>query len=255
MTDRGRFDIRGKVIVVTGATKGLGRAVAAELSREGASIVVCSRDQDRCERAAAELRNQGGDAVAMACHVGVWDAIPAFVDRVYERFGRVDVLVNNAAASPGPFELTQGTSALWDKVMSVNVKGPLRLASLMVPRMAAAGGGSIINVASIGATRPHTRNGHYDASKAALLNLSKVMAAEWARFGIRVNVVSPGPFRTEMMQGAEQIDPSIIERAAAATLMRRVGQPDECVGIIHYLASEASSYVTGANHVVDGGSP
>jgi NAD(P)-dependent dehydrogenase (short-subunit alcohol dehydrogenase family) len=250
---RNRFDVSGKVVVVTGATKGLGHAFATALAEAGARVVVSSRKQELCDEVAAELRRAGGDAIGLACHMGDWEAIPGFVDRVYDAFGRVDVLVNNAAISPGLCPIVDMTSEYWDKVSSVNVKGPLRLSALLAPRMAAAGGGSIINISSIGAKHPHALNAHYDVSKAALLSLSQIMAIEWAPLRVRVNAVLPGAFRTEMMKAAERKDPSFVERARGATLMGRIGDPDECVGVVLYLASDASSFVTGAAHVVSGG--
>jgi len=243
------FDVEGKVVIVTGSTKGLGRAFAQGFAERGARVVVSARDQGRCDQTVAELQ-KSGDLTPMACHVGDWDAIPAFVDRVYDKFGRVDVVINNAGINPGICSLTDMTPALWDKVAAVNVKGPLRLSSLVAPRMGEQGGGSIINVASIGATRPHAKNAHYDSSKAALVSLSQVMAMEWAPLKVRVNIISPGTFRTPKLMAA---DPKWWQLAANASIMQRLAEPEECVGIALYLASDASSFVTAANHVVSGG--
>jgi len=180
-------------------------------------------------------------------------AMPAFVDRVYDKFGRVDVVVNNAGINPKLCSLVDMTSELWDKVASVNLKGPLRLSSLVAPRMGAQGGGSIINIVSTGANRPHANNAHYDSSKAALVSLTQVMAMEWAPLNIRVNAVLPGPFLTEVMKAAEKKEPAFVEKARQTPIMKRLGDPKECVGIVIYLSSDASSFVTAANHVVGGG--
>lgn len=249
-----RFDLTDKVAIVTGATKGLGRAFARGLAEAGADVVVSSRKQDACDSVAADIAaSTGRQVIGLACHVGEWDLIPEFVDRVRERFGRIDVLVNNAGINPAQVELRDVTEAFWDKVMAVNVKGPLRMSTSVVPVMVEGDGGSIINVASIGAYRGSAGNGHYSASKSALVTLTQSMAAEWAPLGVRVNAISPGPFNTEMMQGGERAMPGYIERAGAGTLQRRVAHPDECVGAVVYLASDAASFVTGEDHVVSGG--
>jgi len=253
-TPSDRFDIRDKVAVVTGATRGLGRAIAHGLAHAGAKVVVSSRKQDACEEVAAAIADETGvEVLPLACHVGNWDAVPAFVDAVYDRFGRVDVLVNNAGISPAYMSVADMTSEFWDKVFSVNLKGPLRLSGLIAPRMATTGGGSIINISSLGAYRGAPNNSSYAASKAALNALTQSMAAEWAPLGVRVNVIAPGPFVTTLLEAAGRDSPGMLERTAAATLLKRVADPDEIVGAVIYLASDASSYVTGEDHVVGGG--
>ena len=248
------FDLRGRVAVVTGATKGIGRAVVEGLAGAGASVVVSSRKQDLCEAVAAEVAAATGQAaVGLACHVGEWDAIPAFVERVHERFGGVDVLVNNAGINPAPTPLVDVTSDYWRKIQSVNLEGPLRLSALVAPGMRDRGGGSIINVSSVGAYTGGAGNGPYAASKAGLVVLTKVMAREWAPWRVRVNTISPGPFVSEMMLGAERVSPGLLDRSAAATMLGRVADPSEIVGAVVYLASDASSFVTGEDHVVSGG--
>jgi NAD(P)-dependent dehydrogenase (short-subunit alcohol dehydrogenase family) len=248
------FDLTGRVAVVTGATKGLGRAMAEGLAAAGASVVVSSRRQDGCEQAAAEIaKTTGRTTMAAVLHVGDWDAAPAFVDAVYERFGRIDILVNNAGINPSLVEITDLTSALIDKVFAVNFKGPVRLASLIAPRMGKAGTGSIINVATAGAYTGGPNVSAYTASKAALINVTRTMAKEWARLGVRVNAISPGPFGSEMMRGGERTNPGFAERVASSTLLKRVADPSEIVGAVVYLASDASSFVTGEDHLVSGG--
>jgi len=249
-----RFDLTGRVSLVTGATKGLGRAMVQGLAEAGSDVVVVSRKLDLCEQVAAEVaESTGRRALPLACHMGEWDAIPELVDRVYKEFGRIDVLVNNAGINPAMTPITEISEAYFDKLCSVNLKGPLRLAALVAPRMGEHGGGSIINVATLGAYAAGPGVGTYTGLKAALLNFSKTMAAEWISLGVRVNVLSPGPFLTEMMKGTAKFDDAFIDRSAQATLMKRVADPDEIVGLTLFLASDASSYVTGEDYGIAGG--
>lgn len=249
-----RFDLTGRVAIVTGATKGIGRGIALGLAEAGASIVVSSRKQDLCDAVAAEIRDATGrEAVGLACHVGDWDAIPAFVDRAHDWLGHVDVLVNNAGINPAPTPVTDLTLEYWRKLQSVNLEGPLRLSALLAPHMRDASGGSIINVSSVGAYIGGVGNAAYAASKAGLVVLTKVMAREWAPWKVRVNVISPGPFVSEMMLGAERVSPGLLERSAAGTMLGRVADPAEIAGAAVYFASDASSFVTGEDHVVSGG--
>ncbi len=249
-----RFDLTGKVAVVTGATKGLGRAIALGLAEAGADVVVSSRKQDLCTSVAAEIAAATGRrTLGLGCHVGDWDAIPAFVDAVAGEFGRIDVLVNNAGISPAWVPVVQTELAYWRKVMSVNLEGPLRLSQCVHPVMKAGGGGSIVNIASMAAYEAGHGQSAYGASKAALVNLTRVMAREMAADGIRVNVVCPGPIKSEMTEGAERTAPGFYERAGGATLQGRTAETDEIVGPVVYLASSASSFVTGESHSVSGG--
>jgi gluconate 5-dehydrogenase len=248
------FDLSGRVALLTGATRGLGRAMARGLAGAGADLVVTGRTQDACDLAAKELAAETGRAVLpVACHMGDWDQIHALVEAAYGRFGKLDVLVNNAGINPKLAPLTEVTSEFWDKLYAVNVKGPMRLAARVAPRMGEAGGGSIVNVITVGAYGGGPGVGVYTSAKAALLNLTRVMAQEWAGLGVRVNALAPGPFQTDMMRGADRVTPGYSRGAAAATLQRRVAEPDEIVGSILYLASDASSFVTGADLVVAGG--
>jgi NAD(P)-dependent dehydrogenase (short-subunit alcohol dehydrogenase family) len=248
------FDLTGKVAVVTGATKGLGRSMAKGLASAGATVVVTGRRQADCEAAAAELaRESGGKLLGMACHMGDWDQIAALVERVYAELGRIDVLVNNAGINPASVPLAEVTSEYWDKVYAVNLKGPMRLAALVAPRMGKQGGGSIVNVSTMGAYMGGAGVGVYTSGKAALNNLTRVMATEWASLGVRVNAIAPGPFMSEMMKGADRALPGFSERSAEATLQKRVADCDEMIGTILYLASDASSFVTGEDFRIAGG--
>jgi NAD(P)-dependent dehydrogenase (short-subunit alcohol dehydrogenase family) len=248
------FDLTGKVAVVTGSTKGIGRAMAQGLAEAGAAVVVSSRKQELCDQVAGEIEAAtGATTFARACHVGDWDTIPRFVDAVYERFGRIDVLVNNAGISPARIPVADMTIDFWRKVFAVNLEGPLRTSQLIAPLMRDNGGGSIVNIASMGAYSGGSAVCAYSASKAALVNLTKSMAQEWVTWNVRVNVLSPGPFLSEMVEGGARSAPGFKELIANGTLMRRIADPSEIVGPVVYLASEASSFVTGDDISVSGG--
>ncbi len=248
------FGLEGRVAVVTGATKGLGRAMAEGYAMAGASVVISSRNQDACELVAAEISAASGrEALGAACHMGDWDAVPPFVSRVMERFGQIDVLVNNAGIHPGPMSIIDLTREYVDKLYQVNLRGPMRLAGVVAPLMAKQGGGSVINIATIGAYSGGPNVGTYTSLKAALINITKVMAREWAPLGIRVNAICPGPFDSEMMRGADRASDGYASRAGAATMQNRVANVDEIIGAALYLGSDASSFVTGEDHVVSGG--
>jgi NAD(P)-dependent dehydrogenase (short-subunit alcohol dehydrogenase family) len=248
------FDLSGRVAFVTGSTKGIGRAMAEGLARAGASVVVSSRKQELCDQVAAEIASTTDrDVMALACHVGDWEAIPVVIEKVVERFGRIDVLVNNAAITPTRLTVSDMDLDVWRKIFNVNVEGPLRMAQCVAPVMRDAGGGSIINVASMAAYSGGPGVCAYGASKAALVNLTKSMSQEWASWNVRVNVVSPGPFVSEMTLGAAKYAPDYMELLASVNLQRRVAEPHEIVGPLLYLASDASSFVTGDDMSVSGG--
>jgi NAD(P)-dependent dehydrogenase (short-subunit alcohol dehydrogenase family) len=240
--------------VVTGSTRGIGRAILEGLSTAGASVVVSSRKQDRCDEVAAQIRDAGGKAVGIACHVGDWDAIPAFVDAVVNQYGRIDVLFNNAGINPLVADVNEVSVDLWRKVFNVNVEGALRMSQCVAPIMRDGGGGSIINVGSMEGYCPsHSRSVVYGASKAALRNLTVSMANSWSPWAVRVNLLCPGPFATEMLLEAEQAFPGSLDLLAAMNPQHRVAELSEIVGPALYLASDASSFVTGDDIAVSGG--
>jgi len=248
------FDLTGKVVIVTGSTKGIGRAMAEGLAMAGASVVVSSRKQDLCEQVAAEIaRATGAEVLAKACHVGDWDAIPDFVAAVHEHFGRIDGLVNNAGINPARITPQDMTLDYWRKVFAVNLEGPLRMSQCVFPIMKEQGGGSIVHIGTMAAYSGGGAICAYGASKAGLLNLTKSQATEWARYGIRVNICSPGPFMSEMMEGGERTAPGFFELVAGGTFQKRIADPGEIVGPIVYLISDASSFVTGDDLSVSGG--
>lgn len=248
----GRFDLTGKVALVTGGSRGLGRAMALGLADAGADVVIASRKLDACRAVALEVESRGRRALAVAANVGRWEELDGLVDAAYESFGRVDVLVNNAGMSLLYGDLGEVTEAMWDKVVGLNLKGPFRLTALVGPRMAADGGGSIINVSSTGSIRPAPFMLPYDAAKAGLNALTVGFAHAYGPT-VRVNCIMAGPFFTDV---AEHWDLEAFEAAARARhALQRGGQPDEIVGAALYFASDASSYTTGASLRVDGGIP
>ena len=241
------FDFTGKVVLVTGGSRGLGRAMAMAFAERGANLVIVSRKQDACDRVAEEIRGLGRKALAVAAHIGHWNELDVLVETVYREFGRVDVLINNAGMSPLSDSLADVSEELFDKITAVNFKGPFRLATLVGSRMAAGDGGSIINISSIGATMPSPYFGPYSGAKAALNAVSTALAIEYAP-KVRVNVISPGGFLTDI-SGDWADDPKGFE----GVTLGRFGKPEEIVTTALYLASDHSSFTTSVNIRVDGG--
>ena len=242
--------LSGKVAIVTGGSRGIGRAVAEGMAAAGADVVVASRKLDACEQAAAEIAGATGRRVLpVACHVGRWDDCDRLVEHVYDELGRCDVLVNNAGMSPLYDDLSSVTPELYDKVHAVNARGPFRLSVLLGARMAEADGGSIINVSTAGSLRPGVHELPYAMAKAGLNALTLGLAGVWAP-KVRANVVLPGAFDTDITTAW---GPEAKEQAAAMNPMGRIGAPDDMVGLCVFLASDASSYVNGAQVLVDGG--
>ena len=243
------FDLTGRVALVTGGSRGLGRAIAGGLAAAGAAVVLASRKLDVCEAAAAEIEAAGGRALPLAVHMDDVAEVEALVERTVDHFGRLDVVVANAANA-----LAQPvggiTEAGFDKSFGVNVKGPLFLAQAAVPHLAAGGHGSIINTISVGGFRGAPGMALYTAGKAALWHLTRTMAVELNGQGIRVNAIAPGPFDTDMVPADGPFRQAITD----SSLMRRLADPSEIVPAALYLASDASSFVTGTALVVDGGS-
>jgi NAD(P)-dependent dehydrogenase (short-subunit alcohol dehydrogenase family) len=246
-----RFDLTGKVAVVTGGSRGLGRAMAGAFAESGADVVIASRKVEACERTAAELADATGrKTLAVGFHAGRWDDADRLTDAVYSRFGRCDVLVNNAGMSPVYPSLGAVSEELFDKVVGVNFKGPFRLAAVIGERMAAADGGSIINVSSIAAVQPTPTELVYAGAKAALNALTVGLARAFAP-KVRCNAIMPGPFLTDISKAWDLAE---FHRSAARTIpLRRGGEAEEIVGAALYLAGNASSYTTGAVLKVDGG--
>jgi NAD(P)-dependent dehydrogenase (short-subunit alcohol dehydrogenase family) len=244
------FDLSGKVVLVTGGSRGLGRAMVLGFAANGADVIIASRKFDACEAVAAEVRAMGRRALPVAAHVGRWDDCDALVHHVYAQFGRIDVLVNNAGMSPLYGKLSEVTEDMFDKVLAVNLKGPYRLSALIGERMADGDGGSIINVSSVAAVNPAPNAEPYGAAKAGLNNLTRSFAFA---FGpkVRVNSIMAGPFLTDISKAWDM--EVFKQRAATRIALKRGGEADEIVGAALYFASSASSFTTGAILRVDGG--
>ncbi len=246
------FDLTGKVAVVTGGSRGLGFEMSRAFALSGAQVVVASRKLEACEKAAAEIAElSGSECIGAACHVGSWQDCDRLVDVAYERFGKVDILVNNAGMSPLYEALDQVSEQLYDKVMAVNLRGPFRLSSLIATRMAEGTGGSIINVSSIAAVKPSANEVPYAMAKSGLNTLTVALAHA---FGpkVRSNCIMPGPFLTDISKAWDL--EAFEENARQSIPLQRGGLPHEVVGAALYLASDASSYTTGAVLKIDGGS-
>jgi NAD(P)-dependent dehydrogenase (short-subunit alcohol dehydrogenase family) len=246
-----RFDLTGKVALITGGSRGLGRAMALGFAQSGADLAIASRKGDACETTAAELRQLGRQASAHSCHVGNWADIDRLVDEVYGRFGRVDVLVNNAGLSPVAPSSLETSEELFDKVIAVNLKGPFRLTAQVATRMAAGAGGSVINISSTGSIRPTPDIAPYAAAKAGLNTITVAMAHE---FGpkVRVNCIMAGPFHTDISKAWSRSE-GFTQHARRSFALGRAGEPEEIVGAAIYLASDAASFTSGAVLRVDGG--
>jgi NAD(P)-dependent dehydrogenase (short-subunit alcohol dehydrogenase family) len=244
--------LAGKVALVTGGSRGLGRAMVLAFADAGADIVVASRKLETCRAVAAEVEAKGRRALPVACHVGHWDELDGLVEQAYATFGRVDVLVNNAGMSPLYPDLTAVSEELWDKVLAVNLKGPFRLTALVGTRMAEGPyGGSIINVSSTGSLRPAPHMLPYDAAKSGLNTLTEGFAKAFGPT-VRVNCIMAGPFLTDI---SKAWDLSTLERGMRNHALERAGETEEIVGAALYFATDASSYTTGAILRVDGGIP
>jgi len=247
----GLFDLTGKVAIVTGGSRGLGRAISIGFAHYGASVVVASRKEEACVALAGEITAATGrEALGVGCHVGRWSDCDRLVDVAYDTFGRVDVLVNNAGMSPLYPSLSEVTEELFDKVVAVNLKGAFRLSSLIGTRMAAGAGGSIINVSSVSAVQPAVTEIPYAAAKAGLDCLTLGLAKAFAP-AVRVNTIMPGPFLTDISKAWDQ--EVFTEYAKGVIPLRRGGDPGEVVGAALYLAGAASSYTTGTTIRIDGG--
>jgi NAD(P)-dependent dehydrogenase (short-subunit alcohol dehydrogenase family) len=245
------FDLTGRTALITGGSRGLGRAMALAFADAGANVAITSRKIDACRAVAGEIEAKGREAFAHAAHVGHWDELDGLVEAVLDRFGRIDVLVNNAGMSPLYPSLDAISEALFDKVIAVNLKGPFRLSALVGKHMAEGAGGSIVNVSSIAAVNKSPGSEPYGAAKAGLNAITRSFAAAYGP-KVRVNCIMAGPFLTDI---SKAWDMEAFEQRARETIpLQRGGEADEVVGAALYFASAASSYTTGAILAVDGGS-
>ena len=246
------FDLTGQVAVVTGSTKGIGRAIAEELARAGSKVVISSRKADACEEVAAAIVKEGHEAIAIPCHIGRRADCEALIAKTREKWGKIDTLVCNAAINPYYGPLTGLVYEVFSKVMETNVRSNLWLANLVRPEMAARRDGSIIIVSSIGGLKGTEILGIYAISKAADMQLARNLAVEWGPDNIRVNCIAPGLVKTDFARALWE-DPELRKGSEDRTALRRLGEPEDIAGAAVFLASRAGRWITGQTIVIDGG--
>jgi NAD(P)-dependent dehydrogenase (short-subunit alcohol dehydrogenase family) len=246
------FDLTGKTAVITGSSRGIGRAIAEQMAEAGANVVISSRKAGPCEEVAAGIIKAGGSALSIPCNVGDKAQLQALIARTREHFGQVDILVCNAAVNPYYGPLLDVTDEAYDKTMSSNVRSNLWLMQLVMPEMAERKDGVVIIISSIAGLRGSPMLGVYAISKAADLQLCRNLAVEWGRHNIRINCIAPGLIKTDFARALWE-DEERLKRRCATTPLRRIGEPDEIAGAVAYLGSDASSFMTGQTIVVDGG--
>lgn len=246
------FSLEGKVAIITGASKGIGRSMAEALAAFGATVVISSRKQSDIDNVAKSINDAGNRAIAIAANIGDFEQARELVDKTVDSLGSVDIIVNNAATNPVYGSSTKTDEAAFEQIFKVNVQGIFELCKQALPIMKERGGGSIINISSIGGLRPEPGVGIYSVSKSALIQLTNVMALEWGRYNIRANSVAPGLIKTKFSEAMWSND-KLLQHFLATTPLHRVGNPEDLMGIAVYLASDASSYATGGVYLVDGG--
>jgi len=246
------FDLKDKVAIVTGSSKGIGAAIAEAYAAQGAKVVVSSRKQVAVDEVAEKINAKGGTSIGIECHVGKQEQLENLVNKTVEQFGKVDVLVNNAATNPVFDGLQNATEEAFNKIMNVNVKACMMLTNLCYKSMKENGGGSIINIASVEGFKPSVGLGMYSISKAALIMLTKSQAKEWSGNNIRSNVICPGLIKTKFSQ-ALWSNETILDQFETHIPMKRMGESEEISGLACYLASDSASYTTGGVFMVDGG--
>jgi NAD(P)-dependent dehydrogenase (short-subunit alcohol dehydrogenase family) len=247
-----RFRLEGKVAIVTGGSRGIGKEIAVGFAEQGARLALASRKQEALDEVAEEIREKGAECLAMACHMGKPDQIKNLFDKVVAMYGSVDILVNNAATNPYFGPLLDATEEAWMKTLDVNLKGPFLMTQAAARIMAQKGGGSIINISSVGAFKANPMQGIYGVTKAGMVNMTKTFAQELALANVRVNAICPGLTETKFSEVLIQTK-EIYDIALQRIPMKRHAQPSEIVCAAIYLASDASSYVTGSCITVDGG--
>ena len=248
-----KVDLNGKVALVTGGSRGLGRSMAKGLAAAGATVMVVSRKLEACEQVCEEIKTAGGQAIPVAAHLGDMDSLDSLIERCKEKLGKLDILINNAGINPTMGALSELSPELFDKMYQVNLKGPWYLASRLAPFMAANGGGKIVNIVSVGGLKPAAFQGFYATLKAALNAMTRVMAAEWAADNIQVNAIAPGSYHSDLFDTTAAVVPGFEDGARSACLQQRIAETDEIMGPIMYLVSELGSYTTGTTVVADGG--
>ena len=258
MFDLSKFSLKSKVAIVTGGGRGIGKAIALGFAKAGAKVVITSRKMDDLEATAAEIKAFGAEAFPVQAHLGKMEEINRMVKAVLDRFGRIDILVNNAGTAPALASVLDSEERLWDTIMNLNMKGLYFTSQAVARIMKKQGGGKIINIASVDGFKPEPGVSIYSISKAGVRMITRAFALELARFNIQTNAIAPGPISTKMLDSNWfHLPPEEAKKqkeiVAKMTPMGRIGEPDDIVGAAVYLASDASSYTTGAEIVVDGG--
>ena len=253
-----KFSLQGKVAIVTGGGRGIGKAIAQGFGRAGAKVAITSRKMNDLEATAAEIKAFGGEAFPVQAHLGKMDEINRMVGTVMDRFGRIDILVNNAGTAPALASVLKSDERLWETIINLNMKGVFFTSQAVARIMKKQGGGKIINIASVDGFKPEPGVSIYSISKAGVRMITRAFALELARFNIQTNAIAPGPISTKMLDSNwAHLPPEEAkeqkEIVAKMTPMGRIGEPDDIVGAAVYLASDASNYTTGAEIVVDGG--
>ena len=252
MSKKDYFDMSGKVALVTGGSRGIGEAIAKAFANQGATVIVSSRKIDGCERVADEINAAGGSAIAKACHAGNMEDIAAMFDWLDAEYGGLDVLVNNAATSPYYGPVADTDLGAFEKTIEVNFRGPFFMSAKAVKAMQKRGGGSIVNVSSIDGLHPGEWRGIYSMTKAAVISMTQSFAKEYGKDNIRVNALLPGFTDTKMTSVLKE-DEEFLKQHTSQFPISRMAQPEEMVGSVLYLASDAGSYTTGTTITVDGG--
>jgi len=247
-----KFRLDGKVAIITGGSRGIGKEIAIGFAEQGAHVALASRKQEALDGVAEEIRKKGSECLAMACHMGKPDQIENLFDKVMDTYGSVDILVNNAATNPYFGALVDAPEDAWNKTLDVNLKGPFLMTQAAARIMMQKGGGSIINISSVGAFQANPMQGVYGVTKAGMVNMTKTFAQELALANVRVNAICPGLTATKFSEVLIQTK-EIYEIALQKIPMKRHAEPSEIVGAALYLASDASSYVTGSCITIDGG--
>ena len=249
----GLFDLTGKVAIVTGSSRGIGRAIVERLAEHGAKVVVSSRKRDACEAVAEGIRARGGEAAVIPCHISHKEELRALVDQTNALFGKIDVLVCNAALNPYFGPAADCPDEAYERTMGANVRSNFWLTNMVAPQMAARGeGGSIILLSSIGGLRGSAQLGVYAISKAADMQMARNLCVEWGPHKIRANCIAPGLVRTDFARALWE-DPVLYSKRTRDTPLQRIGEPDEIAGCAVFLASDAGSFTTGQTIVIDGG--
>jgi dehydrogenase/reductase SDR family protein 4 len=251
MSIKQKFDLSGKVAIITGSSKGIGKSIAQGLAENGAKVIISSRKQDAVDTVAHEFKEMGLEAIGIACHIGDKAQCENLISQTIATYGRIDILVNNAAINPYYGPLENSDEAVFDKIMNINVKAPWLLSNFAQPHMKAQGG-SIINISSVEGIHPGFRLGLYSMTKAALIMMTKNQAKEWGRYGIRSNAVCPGLIKTKFSESLWSNE-KLVAGYEQMVPLKRMAEPDEMAGLVMLLASDAGSYMTGGVYAADGG--